>query len=264
MFCINCGTQLPDGSKFCNMCGTPLPTVHAPGQNVRQIEPPIYSQPGQPRQQIPPQQPVQSQEFAQMQSGQNQGYAQPIQPQGFAQAQQSGQFQNMQDPQQAQSFAQSRQIQGFDQPSQPQGFAPAGQPSDGVPRGFAPEVNGTLLLEAGHFTCYAGGGPIGIVQGQGYVDVYDDRIEFRKTSGNQAGFAANPIIGVLAAQHDKKKNPKNVYYFSDIKNIKGGKYSGMIPTFVLEFKKGKSLSFAKTAKAINPKEVIDLVKRYIR
>ncbi len=241
MFCINCGTQLPDGSKFCNMCGTPLPTVHAPGQNVRQIEPPIYSQPSQ-------QAPVQ----------------QPSQPQEFSQPQQSNQPQGMQGSSQFQSFAQPQQIAGFAQSQQPQGFTPTGQPYDGAaPRGFAPEVNGTLLLEAGHFTCYAGGGPIGIVQGQGYVDVYDDRIEFRKTSGNQAGFAANPIIGVLAAQHDKKKNPKNVYFFRDIKNIKPGKYSGMIPTFILEFNKGKSLSFAKTAKAKDPKQVIDLVKRYI-
>ena len=255
MFCINCGTQLPDGSKFCNMCGTQLPTVQAPGQNVRQIEPPIYSQPNQTRQQIPPQQPVQTQEFANPQPGQAQGFAQSAQPQGFAQAQ------NTQEASGFQNYAQPQQIQGF---NQPQGFTPTGQSSDGTPpRGFAPEVHGTLLLEAGHFTCYAGGGPIGIVQGQGYVDVYDDRIEFRKTSGNQAGFAANPIIGVLAAQHDKKKNPKNVYYFSDIKNIKPGKYSGMIPTFILEFNRGKSLSFAKTAKARNPKDVIDLVKRYI-
>jgi hypothetical protein len=223
------------------MCGTPLPTVHAPGQNVRQIEPPIYSQPSQ-------QAPVQ----------------QPSQPQEFSQPQQSNQPQGMQGSSQFQSFAQPQQIAGFAQSQQPQGFTPTGQPYDGAaPRGFAPEVNGTLLLEAGHFTCYAGGGPIGIVQGQGYVDVYDDRIEFRKTSGNQAGFAANPIIGVLAAQHDKKKNPKNVYFFRDIKNIKPGKYSGMIPTFILEFNKGKSLSFAKTAKAKDPKQVIDLVKRYI-
>ena len=29
-FCINCGKQLPDGSKFCLNCGTPVPTVPEP------------------------------------------------------------------------------------------------------------------------------------------------------------------------------------------------------------------------------------------
>ena len=131
------------------------------------------------------------------------------------------------------------------------------------PKGFVPQVNGSLLLEAGEFTCFLGGGPIGVVQGQGFIDVYDDRIEFRKTSGAQWGFAANPIVGVLAAQHDKKKKPMITYFFNDIKNIKSGKYSGMIPTFILEFNNGKSLSFAKTAKSKQPQEVIDLVKSYI-
>ncbi len=246
MFCINCGTQLPDGSRFCNMCGAQMPNVTpammAPVQNARQIEPPIYTQPSQPQQ---------PQEYAGAQSAQ--GFTQPQQPQGFTQ------------PQQPQGFSQPQQPQGFAQSQQPQGFTPTGQSAgSSQPRGFAPEVNGNLLLEAGHFTCYAGGGPIGIVQGQGYVDVYDDRIEFRKTSGNQAAFGANPIVGVIVAQHDKKKNPKAIYYFRDIKNIKPGKYSGMIPTFILEFEKGKSLSFAKTSKSKNPKEVIDLVKRYLR
>ena len=159
MFCINCGAQLPDGSKFCDMCGTKQIDRSAPEQSYSQPVPPVYSQPAQPQSQ---------------------------------------------------------------------------------PKGFIPQVNGSLLLEAGEFTCFLGGGPIGVVQGQGFIDVYDDRIEFRKTSGAQWGFAANPIVGVLAAQHDKKKKPMITYFFNDIKNIKSGKYSGMIPTFILEFNNGKS------------------------
>ncbi len=203
MFCINCGAQLPDGSKFCDMCGTKQIDRSAPAQSYSQPVPPVYSQPAQPQQ----------------------NYAQPQM--------------NYSQPQ-----------------SQP-------QMDYSQPKGFAPQISGSLLLEAGEFTCFLGGGPIGVVQGQGFVDVYDDRIEFRKTSGAQWGFAANPIVGVLAAQHDKKKNPMVTYNYSDIKNIKSGKYSGMIPTFILEFNNGKSLSFAKTAKSKQPQEVIDLVKSYI-
>jgi hypothetical protein len=203
MFCINCGAQLPDGSKFCDMCGTKQIDRSAQAQSYSQPVPPVYAQPAQPQP----------------------NYEQPLM--------------NYSEPQMDYSQPQSQ------------------------PKGFVPQVNGSLLLEAGEFTCFLGGGPIGVVQGQGFVDVYDDRIEFRKTSGAQWGFAANPIVGVLAAQHDKKKNPVVTYNYSDIKNIKSGKYSGMIPTFILEFNNGKSLSFAKTAKSKQPQEVIDLVKSYI-
>ena len=42
MFCSNCGAQLPDHAKFCNMCGTPTgvggpaPQAGARQQNFRQ------------------------------------------------------------------------------------------------------------------------------------------------------------------------------------------------------------------------------------
>ncbi|MBO4890942.1 MAG: zinc ribbon domain-containing protein [Lachnospiraceae bacterium] len=34
-FCINCGKQLPDGSKFCLNCGTPVPTVPEPAPEIK-------------------------------------------------------------------------------------------------------------------------------------------------------------------------------------------------------------------------------------
>ncbi len=33
MFCKKCGNQIPDGVKFCNVCGTPVSQPSAPGQN---------------------------------------------------------------------------------------------------------------------------------------------------------------------------------------------------------------------------------------
>ena len=59
MFCSNCGAQLPDHAKFCNMCGTPTgvggpaPQAGARQQNFRQETwprdfGPVYRQPAAP------------------------------------------------------------------------------------------------------------------------------------------------------------------------------------------------------------------------
>lgn len=45
MFCTNCGTQLPDGSRFCSNCGAPQA---APAQPMYQQ--PAYQQPAYPQQ----------------------------------------------------------------------------------------------------------------------------------------------------------------------------------------------------------------------
>ena len=29
-FCINCGSQIPDGAKFCPSCGTPVASIPTP------------------------------------------------------------------------------------------------------------------------------------------------------------------------------------------------------------------------------------------
>ena len=67
MFCTNCGTQLPDGSRFCSQCGAPQ-TAAAPAQGAYQQ--PVYQQPA-----APTQQPVYQQPAAPV-------YQQPVYPQG--------------------------------------------------------------------------------------------------------------------------------------------------------------------------------------
>lgn len=56
MFCINCGKQLPDGSAFCQFCGSPVQAVaqQAPQQPVPQYAAPQQAVP----QYAPVQQPV--------------------------------------------------------------------------------------------------------------------------------------------------------------------------------------------------------------
>ena len=60
MYCTNCGKQQPDGSKFCNNCGTHLQTITppTPGQNNRKPA----QQPTQPPVQQPVVTPIQNQQ----------------------------------------------------------------------------------------------------------------------------------------------------------------------------------------------------------
>lgn len=63
MFCINCGAQLPEGSRFCNQCGAQLP---AAGQ-AAPVQQPVYQQPVQPVYQQPVyQQPMYQQPMRQL------------------------------------------------------------------------------------------------------------------------------------------------------------------------------------------------------
>lgn len=47
MFCPNCGTQVPDGSAFCQNCGANLAAAQQP------VQQPQYQQTQQPQQQYP-------------------------------------------------------------------------------------------------------------------------------------------------------------------------------------------------------------------
>lgn len=199
MFCRNCGAQIPDDSRFCPTCGTPIAAAPAPqGFAQPQMSQPVYQQPMQ--------QPV---------------YQQPV----------------------------------YQQPMQQPVY---GQSMGG---GYA---TGAMIREAGKYTRYAGDKAIGVVTGQGNLIVYDDRLEFYKTSGNQAYFALNPIVG-LAMQHaDKKKHPFDTYFYRELKGVRNGKYSGMIPTLILDQSNGKSVSFAKAAGGMDPKELANIIRSYLR
>ncbi len=197
MFCRNCGTQLPEGSRFCPLCGTPVADITPAGGMAPT----------------------------------GQGYAQPV----------------MQQPVQQPVYQQPAYQQPVYQ-----------QPMVGA------YATGAMLRDAGKFTRYMGDKAIGVVSGQGKLVVYDDRLEFYKTSGNQAGFAFNPIVGLAMAAKDKKKNPVDTYFYRDIKGVRNGKYSGMIPTLILDQRNGKSVSFAKASGGMDPKELADLIRPYLR
>ena len=69
MFCLNCGTQLPDGSKFCCSCGAAQTFVQEQPAAQRAVPPQQAQQP------VYPQQPVQQPVYTQQQAYQQPAYA---------------------------------------------------------------------------------------------------------------------------------------------------------------------------------------------
>ncbi len=53
-FCINCGNQVPDGTKFCPTCGTPIAAPAQPQQAPVQQQAQTYTAPAQPQQPAKP------------------------------------------------------------------------------------------------------------------------------------------------------------------------------------------------------------------
>ena len=127
-FCVNCGTQLPDGTAFCTSCGTPVQAAVQPDQQP------------QPQPQPQPQAQYQSQQQAGYQQSQDTAYQQS-QPQSAYQQQPGYQQAGYQQPvgyQQAgyqQNYQQSPYQQSPYQQLQPQYQQPvSGKPVVGDPR----------------------------------------------------------------------------------------------------------------------------------
>jgi len=49
MFCTNCGTQLPEGSRFCSQCGAPQAASAQPAYQQPVYQQPVYQQPAYPQ-----------------------------------------------------------------------------------------------------------------------------------------------------------------------------------------------------------------------
>ena len=54
-YCSNCGNKLPDGAKFCNECGTPVPSAQPSAEPQQKQEPKIDPPQGFQRKNICPQ-----------------------------------------------------------------------------------------------------------------------------------------------------------------------------------------------------------------
>ncbi|MBO6054363.1 MAG: zinc ribbon domain-containing protein [Oscillospiraceae bacterium] len=128
-----------------------------------------------------------------------------------------------------------------------------------------PVVTGALLREAGKMSRYSGAKAIGTVTGTGDLFVYDDRLEFHKKTGDQRGYLLGPILGAAIAKNSAKKNPVDVYYYSDIAAVRTGKYAGLMGTLILDLRTGKSESFvpAKSGSKELAEELCALISQYL-
>ena len=128
-------------------------------------------------------------------------------------------------------------------------------------------ATGALLMDAGKMTRYNGKGAVGPVTGSGTLTVFDDRLEYAKTSGDQRGFMFGPIVGNLVMRNGIKNNPVDVYYFRDIAGVTTGKYAGLLSTLVVNLRDGKAVSFVPAGKGFKNGDMIQelcgLIQRYL-
>ena len=90
MFCENCGTQIPEGSRFCAGCGKPVAAQSAPAPVQEQFVAPVqpqYQASAQPQYQAPVQPQYQAPVQPQYQAPVQPQYQAPVQPQYQAPAQ---------------------------------------------------------------------------------------------------------------------------------------------------------------------------------
>ena len=241
MFCRHCGAKIPDDSRFCPQCGTQVLTGTAGTAGGAGVTGGVGQQAGAGWQQGASQQ----QTGAGPAAAPTRAAAAPQYQQGYGQ--------------QEASFGQAQA--GYGQ--QQTGAAPQYQ------QGFGQRAaaTGALLLDAGKMTRYNGKGPIGPVTGSGTLCIYDDRIEYKKTSGDQRGYMLGPIIGNLIAREGARKNPVDVYYFRDIASVEQGKYAGTLATMVIHKKDGKAVSFVPGGRGFKTGDIVQkmcaLVSQYL-
>lgn len=269
MFCVNCGAQLPENSRFCNICGTDLSTrIAPPAQGAAtptgfsQPQAPVYNAPqGYPQGQgfgapqgYPQQGFGQAGGYAQPGFGQQGGYPQQGfgQPTGYAQpgfGQPAGYAQPGFDPVMAQP--------------QPRAFVPPVE--EGQPRGFDSVNSGEPVLDAGKVTFYTSAKAM-VVGGSGKLKLYADRMEYQVLTGSQAGFAFGPLVG--GALMMKKKGKVDIFYYDQIKDARIAKHMGLMNKVVIEFRDGKTCAFMPMEKGSKTnamsQKICDTIKRYIR
>jgi len=135
----------------------------------------------------------------------------------------------------------------------------------GQDRGPAPAQKGSgkLLFAPKMFSMYAGEPKMGIAKATGQLSVYDDRLEFKKTTGNALGGAFG-LVGMAVAQIKLNKDPILIIPISQIVQLRAGKYSGVYNTLVVATRDGKTVSFCPAVPGSStPQTIIDTLKPYL-
>lgn len=104
------------------------------------------------------------------------------------------------------------------------------------------QPTGQLIMDAGKVVVYNGTKTIGVTYGDGFLYVYDDRLEFHKKHGTMAGMGINVVVGMAVSAVDAKKNPVDTWYYSDIAEVYTAKHVGLIGKICIKFNNGKGYS----------------------
>lgn len=170
------------------------------------------------------------------------------------------------EPQQQTYYEQPQQPR-YQQPQQAYYQQPQ-QPRYQQPQNYQTGPTGALVYDAGPVNAFKGGGAIGVTYGAGNLLIYDDRVEFHKTSGSHAGFALGPVAGLALSKFDAKKKPVDTWYYNEIEGVHTAKHAGIIKKVVLQFRGGKALSFTLSGHgtATNQKveELCNVISQYLR
>lgn len=120
--------------------------------------------------------------------------------------------------------------------------------SSAVLRNNNESVRHDKLYELTMVSKYNGEPTVGVASATGKLIIYSDTVEFEKSFGNSAA-AAFGLVGVLVAQNKVNKDGKTeVYPIRSIQSVTKGKYMGIMPTLVIHFTDGNTISFSGITK----------------
>lgn len=110
---------------------------------------------------------------------------------------------------------------------------------------------------------YEGTPAVGIAKATGLLNIYSDRIEFEKKSGNALGGTLG-IMGKAIAKNKIKNEMVDVYPVSEIAELRVGKYASVFNTLVVVLHDGDIFSFCPAAPGSSvPQNIIDSLRPYI-
>ena len=114
-------------------------------------------------------------------------------------------------------------------------------PAQTTPQNYY-QPTGQLIMDAGKVVVYNGTKAIGVTYGDGFLYVYDDRLEFHKKHGTMAGMGINVVVGMAVSAVDAKKNPVDTWYYSDMAEVYTARHVGLIGKICIKFNNGKGYS----------------------
>lgn len=117
--------------------------------------------------------------------------------------------------------------------------------------------NGAKLYELNMMSKYAGKPKVGIAKSSGTLTVYSGCLEFRRILGNSF---LDPLgIG----DRLKNKDRTEIYVLTDISKVYQGKYLGVMPTMIIEFKSGEIISFSGMHNSGDVENAIRILQKYL-